>query len=65
MFIGILFLLILFVLGMSLLDILDGVVMKYVYNWVFFNFICKIYYNIMIIVILVMVVLVIGMIELL
>ncbi|WP_461094236.1 HoxN/HupN/NixA family nickel/cobalt transporter, partial [Staphylococcus aureus] len=36
-FIGILSLPILFASGMSLLDTLDGLVMKYSYNWAFFN----------------------------
>lgn len=64
-FIGILSLPILFASGMSLLDTLDGVVMKYAYNWAFFNPIRKIYYNITITAISVMAALVIGMIELL
>ena len=45
-FIGILSLPILFASGMSLLDTLDGIVMKSAYNWAFFNPIRKIYYNI-------------------
>lgn len=64
-FIGILSLPILFASGMSLLDTLDGVVMKYAYNWAFFNPIRKIYYNITITAISVIAALVIGMIELL
>ncbi|MCI2774976.1 HoxN/HupN/NixA family nickel/cobalt transporter [Staphylococcus petrasii] len=63
--IGILSLPILFASGMSLLDTLDGIVMKSAYNWAFFNQIRKIYYNITITAISVVAALVIGMIELL
>lgn len=64
-FIGILSLPILFASGMSLLDTLDGIVMKSAYNWAFFNPIRKIYYNITITAISVVAALIIGMIELL
>lgn len=64
-FIGILSLPILFASGMSLLDTLDGIVMKSAYNWAFFNPIRKIYYNITITAISVIAALVIGVIELL
>ena len=64
-FIGILSLPILFASGMSLLDTLDGIVMKSAYNWAFFNPIRKIYYNITITAISVIAALIIGMIELL
>ena len=64
-FIGILSLPILFAAGMSLLDTLDGVVMKSAYNWAFFNPIRKIYYNITITTISVIAALIIGLIELL
>ncbi|SUM67583.1 nickel transport protein [Staphylococcus saccharolyticus] len=50
---------------MSLLDTLDGIVMKSAYNWAFFNPIRKIYYNITITAISVIAALVIGVIELL
>lgn len=50
---------------MSLLDTLDGVVMKSAYNWAFFNPIRKIYYNITITTISVIAALIIGLIELL
>lgn len=63
--IGILSLPILFASGMSLLDTLDGIVMKSAYNWAFFNPIRKIYYNITITAISVIAALIIGMIELL
>lgn len=56
---------ILFASGMSLLDTLDGIVMKSAYNWAFFNPIRKIYYNITITAISVIAALVIGVIELL
>lgn len=64
-FIGILSLPILFASGMSLLDTLDGIVMKSAYNWAFFNPIRKIYYNITITAISVVAALIIGVIELL
>lgn len=64
-FIGILSLPILFASSMSLLDTLDGIVMKSAYNWAFFNPIRKIYYNITITAISVIAALVIGVIELL
>lgn len=50
---------------MSLLDTLDGIIMKSAYNWAFFNPIRKIYYNITITAISVIAALIIGLIELL
>jgi len=64
-FLGILSLPILFAAGMSLLDTLDGIIMKSAYNWAFFNPIRKIYYNITITAISVIAALIIGLIELL
>lgn len=64
-FIGILALPILFAAGMSLLDTLDGIMMKSAYNWAFLNPIRKIYYNITITAISVIAALIIGSIELL
>ncbi|UDI77934.1 HoxN/HupN/NixA family nickel/cobalt transporter [Staphylococcus taiwanensis] len=64
-FLGILSLPILFAAGMSLLDTLDGIIMKSAYNWAFFNPIRKIYYNITITTISVVAALIIGCIELL
>lgn len=61
----ILCLFVLFVVGMCLLDIIDGLFMNFVYGWVFFSFVCKIYYNIIVIGLLVVVVLLIGSVELL
>lgn len=63
-FLGILSLPILFAAGMSLLDTLDGIIMKFAYNWAFFNPIRKIYYNITITAISVIAALIIGLIEL-
>lgn len=62
---GILALPILFAAGMSLLDTLDGILMKSAYNWAFYNPIRKIYYNITITAISVIAALIIGLIELL
>lgn len=64
-FLGNLSLPILFAAGMSLLDTLDGIIMKSAYNWAFFNPIRKIYYNITITAISVIAALIIGLIELL
>lgn len=64
-FIGILALPILFAAGMSLLDTLDGILMKSAYNWAFFNPVRKIYYNVTITAISVVAALIIGIIELL
>lgn len=64
-FIGIIALPILFAAGMSLLDTLDGILMKSAYNWAFYNPIRKIYYNITITAISVIAALIIGLIELL
>ncbi|GEP84816.1 putative nickel transport protein [Staphylococcus piscifermentans] len=64
-FIGIISLPILFAAGMSLLDTLDGILMKSAYNWAFLNPVRKIYYNITITAVSVIAALIIGMIELL
>lgn len=64
-FMGIISLPILFAAGMSLLDTLDGVLMKSAYNWAFLNPVRKIYYNITITAVSVIAALIIGMIELL
>lgn len=64
-FIGIISLPILFASGMSLLDTLDGILMKSAYNWAFLKPVRKIYYNITITAVSVIAALIIGMIELL
>lgn len=64
-FIGIISLPILFAAGMSLLDTLDGILMKSAYNWAFLKPVRKIYYNITITAVSVIAALIIGMIELL
>lgn len=61
--VGMFFLFIFFVVGMSLFDILDGVFMFKVYDWVFKIFLRKIYYNIFIMVLSVFIAFFIGLIE--
>lgn len=54
---------ILFAAGMSLVDTTDGVLMQFAYNWAFLKPIRKVYYNLTITTISVLVALVIGTIE--
>jgi len=54
-----------FTCGMVLVDTTDGVTMRAAYGWAFLNPIRKIYYNLTVTVISVLVALVIGMVELL
>jgi len=63
-FYAILCLPILFAAGMSLLDSLDGAFMNFAYGWAFFKPVRKVYYNITITGLSIMVALVIGTIEL-
>ncbi|MHD0396814.1 HoxN/HupN/NixA family nickel/cobalt transporter [Staphylococcus simulans] len=64
-FTGIIALPILFAAGMSLLDTLDGVLMKSAYHWAFLKPVRKIYYNITITAISVIAALMIGGVEIL
>lgn len=64
-FTGIIALPILFAAGMSLLDTLDGALMKSAYHWAFLKPVRKIYYNITITAISVIAALLIGAVELL
>ncbi|MFP5019581.1 Nickel transporter NicT [Pseudonocardia phyllosphaerae] len=63
-FYAILVLPVLFAAGMSLLDTIDGVVMNFAYGWAFARPVRKVYYNITITALSVVVALVIGTIEL-
>jgi nickel/cobalt transporter (NiCoT) family protein len=64
-FIAVLSLPILFAAGMSLMDTLDGAFMTHAYGWAFSNPIRKVYYNITVTSLSIVVALVIGTIELL
>lgn len=55
----------LFAAGMSLIDTLDGVLMQYAYSWAFLNPIRKVYYNLTVTAVSVVVALVVGSVELL
>lgn len=54
---------VLFMVGMMLIDLIDNVLMIYVYGWVMDDLQCKLFYNVSIMFVLVVVVLVIGGIE--
>jgi high-affinity nickel-transport protein len=56
---------ILFAAGMSLLDTLDGAFMSFAYSWAFTNPVRKVYFNITITMLSILVALVVGTIELL
>jgi nickel/cobalt transporter (NiCoT) family protein len=64
-FLAVLSLPILFAAGMSLMDTLDGAFMTHAYGWAFSNPIRKVYYNITVTSLSIVVALVIGTIELL
>lgn len=53
----------LFTAGMTLIDTTDGIMMQYAYNWAFLRPIRKVYYNLTITLVSVLVALVIGTIE--
>ncbi|MCP6606248.1 HoxN/HupN/NixA family nickel/cobalt transporter, partial [Klebsiella pneumoniae] len=64
-FAGIIALPLLFAAGMSILDTLDGALMKSAYHWAFLKPVRKIYYNITITAISVIAALIIGTVEIL